>query len=129
MNETESPVEVNPWTFECPKDWEVLRPWGDGYAMRQKRGGLRAIVDCERKADGEYWIHVSVSRKDWNPSHDDMCLVKQAFLGDRYAYAVYPPQDNYVNIHAHCLHLWARFDGKPVLPEFSDVLPGVGLSI
>ena len=58
--------------------------------------------------------------------------VKLAFIGpEKYAYAVWPPTDKYVNIHPHCLHLWARLDltdGR-VLPEFSEILPEVGRSI
>ena len=87
------------------------------------------IIDCAEKSDGSQWIHASVSRKDWDPTHADMMAVKRDFIGDRYAYSVYPPAEKYVNIHPHCLHLWARLDGKPVLPEFSEVLPMIGRSI
>jgi len=117
------------WEFEVPKGWELLHRWGDGYALREIGGGLRVLVDCEVKADGNRWIHVSFSRKDWTPNHADTCKIKAAFIGDRYAYAVFPPADRYVNIHEHCLHLWAREDGTGVLPEFSEVLPGVGISV
>ena len=83
------------------------------------------------KDDGEWWIHVSVSRKSWDPTHAEMRSVKLAFLGERYAYAVWPPSDKYVNIHTHCLHIWARVDhtNGRVLPEFSSVLEDVGRSI
>lgn len=117
----------NPWKFECPKGWTVIRQWGDGWAVQN--GGLRAIIDCSIKADGNWWLHLSVSRKAWNPTHDDMAIAKAAFLGDRYAYAVWPPADKYVNIHPYCLHLWARLDGTAVLPEFSDIVPGAGRSV
>lgn len=119
------------WEFQCPTDWEVIQPWGDGFACRQKRGGLRVIVDCEVKVDGSPWMHVSVSRKAWTPTHEDMALVKHDFIGDdRYAYAVWPPQEHYVNIHPHCLHLWARMEGDGrVLPEFSAELEGIGKTI
>lgn len=117
------------WEFDLPRGWELLQKWGDGWACRQKDGGLRVIVDCEPKADGHEWIHVSYSRAKETPNHADTVRVKEAFLGDRYAYAVFPPSENYVNIHAHCLHLWARADGAAVLPEFSAVLEGIGRSI
>lgn len=110
-----------------PTGWELLQEWGgNGYALRH-RNGLRAIIDCSRKDDDRYWVHVSVSRAKWNPTHEDMCLVKRAFIGDRYAYAVHPPQSEYVNIHSHCLHLWALVDANlgRVLPEFSGDLGGV----
>jgi hypothetical protein len=120
------------WEFKCPKGWEVIRPWGEGYACGQKGGGLRVIIDCEQKADGSPWLHVSVSRKSWTPTHEDMALVKHDFIGDdRYAYSIWPPVEHYVNIHQHCLHLWARMDSPDgrVLPEFSAELEGIGKSV
>jgi hypothetical protein len=112
-----------------PKGWTVLQRWGDGYVLRDG-GGLRVLIDCELKADNRWWVHVSVSRKDWTPSHADIVTVKQAFMGERYAYSVWPPSDKYVNIHEHCLHLWALCEGDGrVLPEFSEVLEGVGRSV
>src|SRR6478609_2204141 len=115
---------VGPLVGEAPKGWELLHEWGSGFAYRQTVGGLRVIVDSESKEDGRTWIHVSVSRKDWTPSHEDMSLVKEAFIGpDRYAYSVWAPTSLHVNIHSFCLHLWALLespDGK-VLPEFSAI--------
>lgn len=113
-----------------PAGWRILQPWGSGFAL-DNYSGLRVLVDCSMKSDGHWWVHVSASRKDWTPNHADMLAVKRVFLGDRYAYAVWPPESEYVNIHKHCLHLWSRVDavnGK-VLPEFSDVLEGIGKSI
>lgn len=121
------PVTKFWWGEDVPKNWTVIRSWGNGFALR--RGGLRAVIDCSEKADGQMWLHLSVSRENWAPSHDDMKLAKAAFLGDRYAYSVWPPAAKYVNIHPYCLHLWARLDGSPVLPEFSGIVDGVGRSV
>jgi hypothetical protein len=120
------------WKFACPEGWEILGRWGDGFALRQQGGGLRVLIDCEFKSDGQPWLHVSYSRKDWTPNHADTLSVKQAFIGDRYTYAVFPPSSLYVNIHEHCLHLWARMGGNDdgrVLPEFSGELENIGRSI
>ena len=116
-----------PWVFELPKGWEIVQRWGDGYAVAC--GGLRALIDCSLKADGNWWLHLSVSRKSWCPTHDDMTKAKAAFLGNRYAYSVWVPAERHVNIHPFCLHLWARFDGLPLLPDFDEVLPGIGRSV
>lgn len=109
-----------------PAAWEIIQEWGCGWALRHANG-LRVLIDCSLKNDGKWWVHVSYSRKSWTPTQADGVMVKRAFLGDRYAYAVFPPQENYVNIHAHCLHLWALVDDKDgaVLPEFSDLVNGV----
>jgi hypothetical protein len=116
------------WGLDVPADWVFVKRWGDGYAFQ--RHGLRVLVDCETKADGHQWIHVSYSRAHWTPIHSDTVLVKETFIGnDRYAYAVLPPKDRYVNLHPNCLHLWARMDGQPVLPEFDVVIEGIGRTI
>lgn len=109
-----------------PPDWHYLQSWGDGHAFAH-RNGLRVLIDCVRKRDGNLWLHVSYSRKKWLPSHDDTVMVKLAFIGsDRYAYMVFPPAQYYVNIHPHCLHLWSRVGGDgQVLPEFSGEIAGV----
>ena len=121
------------WVFLLPKGWQLLQRWGDyGFACSEVGGGLRVLVDCEEKADGKRWLHVSYSRKGWTPSHADTCKVRDAFIGsNRYCYAVFPPSGRYVNIHPHCLHLWALWEGDDgrVLPEFSEILPGIGVSV
>jgi hypothetical protein len=119
------------WNFSCPKGWEIIGRWGDGFAVREKDGKLRVLVDCEFKSDGNPWLHVSYSKKYWVPSHEDTCKVKQAFFGNRYAYAVFPPAENYVNIHPNCLHLWGLMNTEngQVLPEFSEIVNLIGRSI
>jgi hypothetical protein len=113
-----------------PDGWRVIQEWGNGYALGHVNG-LRVMVDVGLKDDNRWWLHVSFSRKAWTPSHDDTCQVKRDFIGDRYAYIVHPPAEKYVNIHQHCLHLWALVsaDQGRVLPEFSDFLEGIGRSI
>ena len=107
-----------------PKDWHYLQRWGDGHCFA--KDGLRLIIDCEEKEDGKRWVHISVSRRHYIPSHGDMCEVKAAFIGERYAYAVFPPREYYVNIHSRCLHLWALAEGDGrALPEFSSVILGM----
>jgi hypothetical protein len=113
-----------------PKGWAVIQSWGLGWALREKTGNLRVLIDA-REVEGSWWLHVSASRKNWTPSHDDMKRVKQAFIGDRYAYTVWPPEEYYVSFHPYCLHLWSKIDSGQgaMLPEFSAYLRGIGKSI
>lgn len=113
-----------------PSGWKIIQPWGVGFAL-VNRDGLRVLIDCGLKEDERWWVHVSLSRERKTPTHLDMAVVKRDFLGERYAYSVWPPSDVYVNIHPHCLHIWALVDDKKgqLLPEFSDILPGIGRSI
>ena len=113
-----------------PEGWLLIQSWGDGYALQ--KGSLRVIIDCEKKNDGNYWLHVSASKKDWTPSHDEMASIKKDFIGvRRYTYSVWAPETEHVNIHPHCLHLWCKIDADDsrVLPEFSAEVPGIGKSI
>lgn len=113
-----------------PIGWVLIDKFGEGYALAEKNGGLRVIFDEEIKSDGKLWRHVSYSRKDWTPDHVDTIKIKAAFIGDRYAYAVFPPKSQYVNIHPYCLHLWSCMEGDGrILPEFSGEIEGIGKSI
>jgi hypothetical protein len=40
-------------------------------------------------------------------------------FGDRWAYQVFAPPADHINLHNFALHLWGRLDGKPVLPDFT----------
>lgn len=121
----------------------VPPPMQRAYSSRQ---GLFVITDCcERLATGgiveyldeppdgsmvtHWWLHVSFSRKDRIPTYEEMCEVKEIFVGaEKTAYHVFPPRSKHVNIHANCIHLWHCIDGDP-LPEFSEMVPGLGRSI
>ena len=89
------------------------------YMNAQRR--LLAILSCAMEADGRAWLHLSVSRtaKDRLPSHGEMRLCKELFLGDREAYAVWPPKARYVNL-VEVLHLFALLDETAAaLPDFT----------
>jgi len=83
---------------------------------------------------GEYeWQHVSVSKRDIkgrmiDVSWEEICEIKDKFIGEKYAYMVFPPKEKYVNI-AHVFHLWRRIVDDRVLPEFSQIINGIGRSI
>lgn len=74
-----------------PDGWRVIQPWGDGWALAGP-SGLRVVIDAELKNDDQAWLHVSVSRKGWVPSWEDLKLVKNTFIGEeRDAMSVYTP--------------------------------------
>ena len=80
--------------------------------------GLLVIVTGAVERDGKRWVHVSMSRRSRLPSYDDMCLVKDSFIGrDRLALQLFVPADQHVNIANNCLHLWHCMDGDPT-PDF-----------
>lgn len=101
--------------------WQVdpFGPDGYRYVNREQR-----IVVIATRADhgGQEWLHVSVSCPDRVPSWDELAAIKELVIGpDRHAYQVFPPRAQWISIHEHCLHLWARWDDGDgrVLPDFA----------
>lgn len=100
--------------------WENPQPFGpDGWSVVHANGTTTVIVSAA-DFDGVEYIHASIADKDSMPTYDDLCLLHRAAFGDGYAYQVFAPRSQHVNIHEHALHLWGRADGKPVLPEFGS---------
>lgn len=105
-----------------PKPWVHHPLWRPGfYAYRQAKTGMNVIVSVMREEDEQRWLHVSLAYKTRLPSWDDIKMVKSIFIGDnRFAYQVFPPVDQYVNLHPFVLHLWSCVDVEAgaVLPDF-----------
>lgn len=75
-----------------------------------------ATVGVER--DDKLWLHVSASCRSRTPSYEELCQVKLVFVGrKRKAIQIFATEEEHVNIHPHCLHLWCCLDGDP-LPDF-----------
>lgn len=105
-----------------PTDWrEVSRDPSGGAKYVNVARSLVAIFSCAIEADGRAWLHLSVSHRTRIPTHGEMRTVKELFLGDRYAYAVWPPARYYVNLHQNVLHVFALLDEKAEqpLPDFT----------
>jgi hypothetical protein len=55
--------------------------------------------------------HLSLSRKDRLPSYDELKQARYQFLPDvPYVVQIFPPQEDFVNVHDFCLHLWEPKD-------------------
>lgn len=97
-----------------PDGWKMVRPF-DGTGI-----GSLIVSSTDLPDDPTVWTHASVAYTDRLPTYDDLCLLKRAVWGDDgYAYQVFVPASEHVNIHEFALHLWGRADGSPVLPEFT----------
>jgi hypothetical protein len=78
-----------------------------------------SIIVTQAGHEAVEWIHASLAWTDRMPDYDELCMLKDAVFGPgRYAYQVFPPVSQHVNIHEHALHLWGRADGGAMLPEF-----------
>jgi hypothetical protein len=100
-------------------DWAPPQPFGtDGWSLVRRDGAASVIVSAAPMDDGHEWIHASIAREERMPDYDDLVLLHRAAFGDRWAYQVFAPRRDHVNIHEHALHLWGRVDGQPAIPDF-----------
>lgn len=118
-----APLDVRPLLPRVlPVGWS---PQGSRYPegpYAYVRGGskdaLLVIVSAMRHDSGAEWLHISASYRDRVPSWQVMCELKDLFVGvDRVAVQVHPRREAHVNVHPHCLHLWARLD-QDAVPDF-----------
>lgn len=96
----------------------------DGWAFRS-RDHTASIIVTVATHDGADWIHASIAGRDEMPSYEDLKLLHDAVFGGFWAYQVFAPPAEHVDIHEHALHLWGRLDRKPALPLFSQVINGM----
>jgi len=101
--------------------WAVPREFGpDGFIIDRKDGAARVIVTfgpTPDPADGD-WLHASISTTDRMPTYAELVMLHKAVWPNGYAYQVFAPLSQHVNIHPYALHLWGYLDGSPRLPEF-----------
>lgn len=72
------------------------------------------------------WLHASISFPDKVPEYADMAILHRAVFGrKRYSYQLFVPESSHINIHPNALHLWGRADGKPVMPDFGQILGSI----
>jgi len=105
-----------------PVQWKRVYPADPVYADQyhyESINGLRVIFTADNlEGDGKTWLHVSLSRKSRIPTYEDMCEVKDVFVGrDRQALQIFVPASKHINIHKYCLHLWCCIEGDN-LPDF-----------
>jgi hypothetical protein len=68
-------------------------------------------------SDGLDWEHVSVSLPHRCPTWDEMCFIKNLFWDEEdTVIQFHPANNNYVNNHKHCLHLWRPISQPIPLP-------------
>lgn len=110
-------------TQHPPREWRLVQEGNDGRGWRLAAGDHATVIESvSRESDGKRWHHVSMARRDRDPSWAELRAVKEAFIGDREAYIVLPPASRYVNRNPHCLHLFSCLDAQPdgaILPDFT----------
>jgi hypothetical protein len=101
-------------------NWSTPAPNGpDGWSFVDLGGESSVIVTCAEALDGNEWVHASIAHRDRMPSYADLKLLHAAVFEDGWAYQVFAPPGDHVNIHEYALHLFGRLDGRPALPDFT----------
>lgn len=83
--------------------------------------GVRVFVSYDPDSEpGVPWVHASTAYRDpmRMPSYSDLKRMHHGVFGDGHAYQVFAPAAEHINITSNVLHLWGKFDGSPVLPNF-----------
>lgn len=69
------------------------------------------------------WEHLSISMPNKTPSWEQMCMMKDIFWNkDEACVEYHPKEEDYVNMHKHCLHIWKPTDVE--LPTPPHILVG-----
>ena len=109
-----------------PPSWRMVERLPHGGAF--VRANLQVIYTVQRyeqRGVWDIWIHASVCARIRGgafqlPDWEDVKRVKNDFVGaDRWAYQVFPAAKDYVNENAYVLHLYAKLEGEPALPDFT----------
>lgn len=99
--------------------WQILELRSDGASFKCEKRKLSVIVSKAVERDGKEWIHLSIAHPKRMPDYEELCEVKDEFLGkDVEAYQKFVAKKDHVNIHPFCLHLWCCVEG-PQLPDFT----------
>jgi hypothetical protein len=108
------------WAMGGDKLWQPAHPWGCcGWQMVSRPPGSSVIITRDHETDPDHvWVHASLAHRDRVPSYEELTKLKLAAFGSGWAYQVFAPPSEHVNIHDHALHLWGRLDGARVLPDF-----------
>lgn len=105
---------------DLPLGWQLFESRMDGKAWKNEKKKLSVIASIEIH-DERPWLHVSVAHPKRTPSYVELQYVRRHWIGtDVKSIMIFPAEENYVNIHKSCLHLFRCLaeegDG---LPEFS----------
>jgi hypothetical protein len=100
--------------------WSAPTPFGpDGWKLLRLDGTGSVIVTASDHGGAE-WVHASIAWHSTMPTYADLKALHAAVFGTGWAYQVFAPPSDHVNIHEFALHLFGRLDGLPVLPDFTE---------
>ena len=102
--------------------WAAPQPYGLGGWLFEplQEHDPRILASVHPETPDEWWIHASIFRRGRMPDYEDLKLLHAAVFGRRWAYQVFAPPADHINLSPYVLHLWGRADGLPSLPNFGQ---------
>lgn len=101
-------------------EWAAPIPFGqDGWGFLHQNNLGSVLATCA-EYNGDDWVHASIAWRSQTPSYADLKLLHAAVFREGWAYQVFAPPSDHVNIHEYALHLFGRLDGLAVLPDFTE---------
>ena len=102
--------------------WATPYRYGaDTWVFDNFDGRTRILVSDDPVAEpGVMWVHASISDRHAMPTYHQLKMMHDAVFDGGWAYQVFTPPSDHINIHNYCLHLFGRIDGKPALPDFTQ---------
>ena len=118
-----TPTHVNPLQLRHVlgrQDWGIPQRYGpDGWSMVRVDHSASVIVSTAWQDDGHEWTHASWAYDERLPTYEELVLLRSAVWGSTgWAFQVFAPPTEHVNIHIFALHLWGRVDGVNPFPNF-----------
>lgn len=109
--------------------------YGDGYVGDEYSGAF--VIDRYKNGEfylviadrGDGWDHVSVSLHRKNganikrcPSFEEMMMIKEkTFEENEIVFQLHPTEEEYINTHPFCLHLWKPNSYDMIIPPLNLV--------
>lgn len=119
-------------SFHVPNQYRVHVPGTPSAAELGNNGMFRFMGPNIRErvplrviaSDGLGWEHVSVSLPHRCPTWNEMCFVKSKFWdASDCVMQLHPSEQDWVNNHSFCLHLWQPISIE--IPRPPDYLVGI----
>lgn len=103
------------------QSWSKPVEYGDDGWRLDSKDQRRILVSLDVDNDPDnWWIHASISHaQTWRmPSYSDIKQMHAAVFDGGFAYECFVPPSKHINIRNNVRHLWGRYDGTNVLPDF-----------
>ena len=109
--------EINPLASDRFSRFKVISEGTDGFSCGLR---MRCVSFGVIASWGSGWDHVSVSTAHRCPTWDEMTAIKNVFFRpDEIVMQLHPAEENYVNLHPFCLHMWRpQLAEIPMPPRF-----------